>query len=213
MNAEGEGTPSSLSVPTVVFELSVVNADKPSMTTEEVCRRVNLFRELQLSEDIPEETNWGVLLTAAPLFTQKLDVLRSSAPYETTTTTFPSKYPFDEDGHRDSTSLGWSFIIGTDTMIRILDPKYYDHDEEKMIGSLRNMNIKFVVGGRKIDQTTAVATQEFVTGEESLQGLPQDVQDMFIPLDETEFRVDVSSTEIRERQQQSQQQQQQQQQN
>jgi hypothetical protein len=172
---------------------------------------VNLFRELQLSEDISEETNWGVLLTAAPLFTQKLDVLRSSAPYErtTTTTTSPSKYPFDDDGHHhDSASLGWSFIIGTDTMIRILDPKYYDHDEEKMIGSLRNMNITFVVGGRKIDQTTAAATQEFVTGEESLQGLPQDIQDMFILLDETEFRVDVSSTEIRERQQQSQQQQQ-----
>ena len=77
---------STISVPTVVFELSITNADKPPMSVEEVCRRVQLFDELQqMEEDISNDTKWGILLTSAPLFTQKLAVLRSSAPYKDTT--------------------------------------------------------------------------------------------------------------------------------
>ena len=89
-------------------------------------------------------------------------------------------------------------------MIRILNPKYYQDDEEKMITSLQNMNVKFIVGGR-IDQTTATSRSEFVSGEEALHGLPTDIQGMFLLLDESEFRVDISSTEIRQQQSQQQQ--------
>jgi len=37
----------------------------------------------------------------------------------------------------------------------------------------------------------------FVTGEEELAGLPTDVQEMFTLVREENFRVDLSSTELR----------------
>lgn len=39
--------------------------------------------------------------------------------------------------------------------------------------------------------------REFVTGEEELEGLPTDVQEMFTLVKEEDFRVDLSSTELR----------------
>jgi hypothetical protein len=43
------------------------------------------------------------------------------------------------------------FVIGTDTMVRILNPKYYGDDVEAMLESVREMGrsgVHFVVGGR-----------------------------------------------------------------
>jgi hypothetical protein len=39
----------------------------------------------------------------------------------------------------------------------------------------------------------------FVNGEEQVMSLPQDVQDMFTLLSEDEFRLDISSTELRKK--------------
>ena len=42
-------------------------------------------------------------------------------------------------------------MIGTDTMVRILNPKYYGNSEEDMIDAVREMGragVHFVVGGR-----------------------------------------------------------------
>jgi hypothetical protein len=39
-----------------------------------------------------------------------------------------------------------------------------------------------------------------VTGEKELSELPEDVQDMFTILNQDEFRVDISSTELRKKQ-------------
>ena len=44
-----------------------------------------------------------------------------------------------------------TFAIGTDTMVRILNPKYYDEDREQMLEAVREMGregVHFVVGGR-----------------------------------------------------------------
>ena len=38
---------------------------------------------------------------------------------------------------------------------------------------------------------------KFVTGEEELSRLPRDIQNMFTVLSQDEFRVDISSTELR----------------
>jgi len=38
---------------------------------------------------------------------------------------------------------------------------------------------------------------KFVTGEEELEGLPLDVRNMFTIIREEDFRVDISSTELR----------------
>lgn len=51
--------------------------------------------------------------------------------------------------HGEGPQLG--FVIGTDTMVRILNPKYYGDDVEEMLESVREMGrsgVHFVVGGR-----------------------------------------------------------------
>ena len=44
-------------------------------------------------------------------------------------------------------------------------------------------------------------SKKFINGKELIDTLPHDLKDMFIFLDENDFRVDVSSTEIRKQQQ------------
>ena len=45
----------------------------------------------------------------------------------------------------------------------------------------------------------ARAGARFVTGEEELSSLPDDVREMFTIIKEEDFRIDLSSTEIRRR--------------
>jgi hypothetical protein len=51
--------------------------------------------------------------------------------------------------HSGGPQLG--FLIGTDTMVRILNPKYYGGNEDDMLEAVREMGrsgVHFVVGGR-----------------------------------------------------------------
>lgn len=44
-----------------------------------------------------------------------------------------------------------AFVIGTDTMVRILNPKYYGNSKDAMLEAVRDMKrngVRFVVGGR-----------------------------------------------------------------
>ncbi|CAB9497406.1 expressed unknown protein [Seminavis robusta] len=172
------GDESSSSVP-LVFELSITNADKPAMEADEVARRVSLFRDV-----MPDGQQWGILLTSAPLFSDKIRALQQ---YYTPT----------------DASNKWSFVIGTDTMVRVLNSKYYNDSYEQMLQAQRSMGAGFVVGGRlnqdkqKQQQQTNIEQVEFVTGEEALVGLPEDVQELFVLLKESDFRADISSSEIR----------------
>ena len=63
-----------------------------------------------------------------------------------------------------------------------------------MLAALESMPCHFVVGGR-LEQKTDVP--KFVTGEQDVQKLPADLQSKFTIL--KDFRVDVSSTELRKR--------------
>ena len=212
-----------------MFELSITNADKPAMDPAEVSRRVSQFRDvlyqssnnnnnnnnksndlrdvnIDTSDDqgIPE---WGILLTSAPLFADKVRMLRKYAPpslqYSSLETATSANTTTTKSSPR------WSFVIGTDTMVRVLNPKYYNNDYDSMLEAQRSMGADFVVGGRleqtksddrSINNNNAKPTK-FVTGEESLTGLPPDVREMFVLLGESDFRVDISSTELRARQQ------------
>ena len=58
--------------PTVLFEISVTNVDKPPIDPVEVERRLSLFSTLKQS-DMPRD--WAVILTNAPLFAQKASIL------------------------------------------------------------------------------------------------------------------------------------------
>lgn len=87
---------------------------------------------------------------------------------------------------------GVVFVLGHDTATRLVDPKYYRNDVGLRNESLRGVaarGCRVVVGGR-MDASGAFRTW---TGE----GLPDDLSALFVPLPESDFRVDVSSTSLR----------------
>ena len=84
-----------------------------------------------------------------------------------------------------------TFIVGTDTVIRLLDSRFYGSDpaeRDRMFRELRSLGASFLVAGRTRDG-------KFVTLADL--DVPAAHRDLFRGLDEAEFRVDVSSTEIR----------------
>ena len=85
-----------------------------------------------------------------------------------------------------------TFVVGFDTANRLIDPKYYGGDIEERDEALRTIascGCRFVVGGR-LDANGAFQTW---TGD----GVPRELRDLFVSLAEADFRVDVSSTELR----------------
>jgi len=90
---------------------------------------------------------------------------------------------------------GCAFVIGADTAKRLLDTKYYDHSANEMVAALseiKHLGCTFVVGGRE-------ESGKFLTLEDCLAplDLPSSVREMFIGLSADEFRMDISSTELR----------------
>jgi nicotinic acid mononucleotide adenylyltransferase len=157
----------------VYFEISITNPDKPSIPAAEVATRVLQFLELDNSTN----GNWGILLTDAPLFVQKATIL---AP----------RY-----GHL-------MFAIGSDTLVRLIDPKYYNDSPIQMLTALHTMNCNYIVGGRVVQQKllSDAGAGAFVSGLELLKELPEALAARFQIL--PDFRVDISSTELRQQQQQ-----------
>ncbi|CBZ14551.1 conserved hypothetical protein [Leishmania braziliensis MHOM/BR/75/M2904] len=95
---------------------------------------------------------------------------------------------------------GHGFLIGIDTAVRVLDPKHYSRNEdpaeaeaamvEALTRDIAGRGCYFVVGGRKMSDATG--WQEL-----SLLRIPESVRHLFVGIPATEFRVDVSSTELR----------------
>lgn len=179
--------------PTVWFEMSVTNADKPPMDPVEAGRRVDLFMNLTTTGGIgnttsPAPKDWAVVLTNAPLFLQKAtalgEVLRSAKG----------------GGGEVDLMPNITFVLGTDTMVRIIDPKYYGNSRENMIDALIEMKesgVNFIVGGR-LEQGKEMGTK-FVSGQEEIDTLPPPAKEMFTILEEKDFRMDVSSTDLRKK--------------
>ena len=85
------------------------------------------------------------------------------------------------------------FVIGYDTYIRILDPKYYNNSSENLCAVLdqfKECGTKFIVAGRLVDG-------KWETPEEDWRLVPKGFQSLFLRLSERDFRMDVSSTELR----------------
>jgi hypothetical protein len=134
------------------FELTVVNADKPSLSAEEVRRRLAQFA-------------WRapVWLTRAPTFAQKADL-------------FP----------------GAVFVVGADTAERIVAPRFYGDNTERMLEALealRARGCRFLVAGRR------GADGNFV--ELDALTIPPAYRDLFQPIPAADFRLDISSTQLR----------------
>jgi nicotinic acid mononucleotide adenylyltransferase len=152
--------------PLVLFELAAVNADKPPINATELRRRVSQFRSGHTAIEAVALHNYAVCVSNEPLFLGKARL-------------FP----------------GCNFIIGVDTLVRLLNPKYYNNSRAEMIcmlSTVLGLGCSFYVGGR-------VGDTGFVTASSLLNANQEGLLDMFRPLSEEEFRVDLSSTQIRER--------------
>jgi Cytidylyltransferase-like len=87
---------------------------------------------------------------------------------------------------------GSVFVVGADTAARITHPRYYGNDPAKVAAALeaiRAAGCRFFVGGR-VD-----ADGLFV--EVGQVPVPEGYRDLFSGPGEREFRVDISSTELR----------------
>lgn len=189
------------------FELSVVNADKGALTEEEVRRRVAQFDEQQGVEETEGDDEGGgdggqkqlrrrrrrrrVVLTRAPLFEDKAALF----------------------GH------GASFVVGVDTAVRLLDPKYYAGGSDAglgvCMGRIAARGARVFVAGRKVKKMQGVGggnskieqeeEERFVTlgSSGALDSSPAAKVvaslGLFREIPEESFREDVSSTELRER--------------
>ncbi|EPS69644.1 hypothetical protein M569_05118, partial [Genlisea aurea] len=86
---------------------------------------------------------------------------------------------------------GSAFVIGADTAVRLINPRYYGGDYDGMLRVLsrcKNTGCLFLVGGRKVD------------GDFKVLGdfeIPEELRGMFISIPAENFRMDISSTEIR----------------
>jgi nicotinamide mononucleotide (NMN) deamidase PncC len=86
---------------------------------------------------------------------------------------------------------GAVFVVGADTIARIADERYYDGNCEKRdsaLASIAARGCRFLVFGRVVDG-------RFLLPSES--SLPRQLRDLCDEVRESEFRLDVSSTELR----------------
>lgn len=85
-----------------------------------------------------------------------------------------------------------AFVLGFDTASRLIDPRYYAKDVGQRDDALRTLTrcgCRIVVGGR----VDASGTFRVWSGEV----LPDEFRELFLILEESDFRVDVSSTQLR----------------
>jgi hypothetical protein len=93
---------------------------------------------------------------------------------------------------------GCTFIVGADTVVRIAQPKYYQHDialRDEALATLAARGCRFLVFGRLDDG-------DFRTLDEL--DLPERLRNLCDEVSEEEFRADVSSSELRQQSQQQQ---------
>ena len=86
---------------------------------------------------------------------------------------------------------GCTFIVGWDTALRLVEPKYYGGDESEMLRALaeiRQRGCRFLVAGR-VDDGAFHALEDVP--------VPAPFKDMFSPIPEAVYRRDLSSTQLR----------------
>lgn len=134
----------------VAFELTAVNADKPSLTPEQTMHRMAQFAGLH-----------PIYASNAPTFVEKARLYGATR-----------------------------FVIGFDTAVRVLSPRFYEDDPQQMaqaLHELQDTGSRFLVAGR-VDENG-----RFHSADELHP--PPEFTSLFEPL--PEFRMDISSTEIR----------------
>lgn len=85
-----------------------------------------------------------------------------------------------------------TFIVGYDTAIRILNPRYYEHSYDKMLAALahiRAQGCRFLVAGRKEKNGIFSTLADIV--------IPNGFADLFDSIPSDLFRLDISSSQLR----------------
>jgi hypothetical protein len=188
----------------VFFEITVVNVDKPVISTVDILKRLTQFY-YHLNPLLQElfhqkKVIFGVAITSTPRFIDKSYI-------------FPS----------------CSYLIGADTLERLLELRYYQGsgndlsgiNEEfysigKIIQAMEILNqngCKFIVGGRLEQRKTPIVndlpdteTAQFQTLSSISASNPiakvilQIYPTLFHQIDEEKFRADISSSELRKQQ-------------
>jgi hypothetical protein len=87
---------------------------------------------------------------------------------------------------------GAAFVLGWDTAVRVIDPKYYgsERGRDAALRATLERGCRLVVGGR-VDASGAFRTWDG-------GGLGEEFAGLFVALGEVDFRVDVSSTQLRQ---------------
>lgn len=94
---------------------------------------------------------------------------------------------------------GATFVIGIDTAIRIVDPRFYGGTRQGLahaMAHLRESGCRFLVAGRATEKGHFRTVKDLP----DLSDIPG-TSDLFEPIPESEFRLDLSSTDIREKRQ------------
>jgi hypothetical protein len=87
---------------------------------------------------------------------------------------------------------GVTFVVGCDTAARIVEPRYYGNDPARMaeaLASIRAGGCRFLVAGRVDPSGRFVRCHDLP--------LPAEFRDLFAEIPERDFRLDISSTELR----------------
>lgn len=89
---------------------------------------------------------------------------------------------------------GAIFVVGNDTATRILEERFYQQDSGGLAGALGHLldrGCSFLVAGRATEEGDYHAFDE--------SSLPEKARGLFKPIPEEVFRLDISSSEIRQR--------------
>jgi nicotinic acid mononucleotide adenylyltransferase len=88
---------------------------------------------------------------------------------------------------------GAVFIIGADTALRVLSPRYYESDEQlaAALARIQARGCRFFVACRALEQGKCIRLSDVT--------LPADFASLFEEIPAEQFRWDISSTELRSR--------------
>jgi len=87
---------------------------------------------------------------------------------------------------------GATFVVGFDTAVRILQPRFYGHSRANLraaLAAIREQDCHFLVAGR-LDEESQFRHAEHLD-------IPEGFDALFQPLPPSQFRQDISSTELR----------------
>ena len=97
--------------------------------------------------------------------------------------------------HKARLFPGTVFVVGADTAARIVQPRFYGDCAEEMtraLAGIRERGCRFLVAGRSDARGRFVGLEDLA--------LPPGCSDLFEGIPAEEFRLDLSSTQLRERQ-------------